>query len=116
MFKHSLQAKLTLAIAIILVVVTALIVILTGVSGSREIRSEVDEEAAAWLDSAHRLLSVTDVIMAERVKGAMALLQARGEALAPQRWVLRAHWGTSRYPICCWGHNPRWGITAWWMA
>jgi methyl-accepting chemotaxis protein len=83
MFKHSLQAKLTLAIAIILVLVTALIVILTSVSGSREIHSDVDDEAAAWLDSAQRILSVTDVIMADRVKGAMALLQARGEALGP---------------------------------
>ena len=90
MLKHSLQAKLTLAIAIILVLVTSLIVLLTSVSGSREIRSDVDEEAAAWLDSAQRLLSVTDVIMAERVKGAMALLQARGEALGS------AALGTSR--------------------
>ena len=90
MFKQSLKAKLTLAISIVLVLATSIIVILTAVWESRDIRADVDAEAAAWMDSAQRILSVTDVIMAERVKGAMTLLQERGAALGP------ATLGTSR--------------------
>ena len=83
MFKHSLKAKLTLAISIVLVLATSIIVILTAVWESRDIRADVDAEAAAWMDSAQRILSVTDVIMAERVKGAGA--RNTGHVTQPRR-------------------------------
>ncbi|MBK1722867.1 methyl-accepting chemotaxis protein [Thiocystis violacea] len=81
MFRKSLQAKLYLAVAILTLGVVLILVGVLALNGSAAMRAQAGKEVAAGLDSAERLLAVTDAIMKERVQASMALLTQGVEAL-----------------------------------
>lgn len=81
MIKKSLQAKLMLAVSAVVLLVTAIVVGLVTHTGTAAVNDRIYAENRASLDSAERLLTVTDALMSERVKSSMALLQKQAELL-----------------------------------
>ena len=81
MISRSLFAKFTLAMSFIILLVTVVLMYVLASNSNRGIHARADQEIAERLEHDEQLLQITDSIMTERVKGAMALLRKRGESL-----------------------------------
>lgn len=81
MLKRSLLAKFGLALSLIILIATLLIVAGLVSVESKTIEADAGQEISDQLGAAHRLLTVTDELMAARVDTAMALLRQRAAAL-----------------------------------
>ncbi|AGX88106.1 Cache 3/Cache 2 fusion domain-containing protein [Candidatus Symbiobacter mobilis] len=85
MLTHSLQAKFIWPVSLLVVVVTLTLVAAISLRNSRSIELSAQTASRENLASVGQLLSVTDAILMERVKGSMRLLLERGQALGPAR-------------------------------
>jgi len=85
MFSRSLQAKFILPVSVLVVVVTLILVAAISISNSRSIEQSAQNESQEKLSNIVQILSITDAIMMERVKGSMKLLIERGSAVGVAR-------------------------------
>ncbi|EIC20245.1 methyl-accepting chemotaxis protein [Thiorhodovibrio frisius] len=77
----SLQAKVTAALSLFIVLATLGVVIVVSITQSDAIHARADQEVRTNLNRVRGLLSVTDALMSERVASSMALLKERGAEL-----------------------------------
>lgn len=81
MIKKSVLAKLMLGVSSVMLVVTLLIIVVVTRTSTAAINDKVAAQKRASLDSAERLLVVTDALMSERVQSAMTLLLGQAALL-----------------------------------
>lgn len=81
MLSRSLQAKFILPVSALVVVVTLILVAAISIGNSRSIEQSAQSESQEKLSNIARILSVTDAIMMERVKGSMKLLMEHGSSI-----------------------------------
>lgn len=81
MLQQSLQAKLSLALSSVVLVSAVIVGALVSYQKTSAIHQHADEMAKSRLGELVHLLETTDVLMSERVTGAMNLLKDRGRAM-----------------------------------
>ncbi|HEY6895878.1 MAG TPA: Cache 3/Cache 2 fusion domain-containing protein [Rhodocyclaceae bacterium] len=82
---RSLQAKFILPVSGLIAVTMLLLVAAVSVSRSRSIEQGAQNEIEEKRATVRRMLTITDAIMMERVKGSMKLLMERGQGLGAAR-------------------------------